>query len=334
MIWASGACGRSGFGSKLSAGKPVPDFFKDKEMDLFDYNDKKIKVFLKDGSTFEGFATHNSFEYSYCEFGIDAECLQICDYLIRDEEIERAELIESAPSIRAAEEDMAMLFSVRRSFSEHLKRWEDNELPDKYDHNCFVYSAQPTREEFEKALDYQRERGDSFIKLEGDFPLKDDFGLSPGVTLTMQLSGSTDDWILNDEVEIRKPRYKDIIEIERKHFGPVYGEDFSVRNADHLFEYLDFRGAYTGEKLVGAYYFSSSYGYTCVDGLIVDEDYRNRHIATTLLKHAVDEAAGNVVFLHADAVDTPRTMYEKLGFRVVDRRYEYLSFFPLQKGQK
>ena len=303
-------------------------------MNLFDYNDKKIKVFLKDGSTFEGFATHNSFEYSYCEFGIDAECLQICDYLIRDEEIERVELIESVPSIRAAEEDMAMLFSVRRSFSEHLKRWEDNELPDKYDHNCFVYSAQPAREEFEKALDYQRERGDSFIKLEGDFPLKDDFGLSPGVTLTMQLSGSTDDWILNDEVEIRKPRYKDIIEIERKHFGPVYGEDFSVRNADHLFEYLDFRGAYTGEKLVGAYYFSSSYGYTCVDGLIVDEDYRNRHIATTLLKHAVDEAAGNVVFLHADAVDTPRTMYEKLGFRVVDRRYEYLSFFPLQKGQK
>ena len=164
--------------------------------------------------------------------------------------------------------------------------------------------------------------------------MKDDFGLSPGVTLTMQLAGSTDDWILNDEVEIRKPRYKDIIEIERKHFGPVYGEDFSVRNADHLFEYLDFRGAYTGEKLVGAYYFSSSYGYTCVDGLIVDEDYRNRHIATTLLKHAVDEAAGNVVFLHADADDTPRTMYEKLGFRVVDRRYEYLSFFPLQKGQK
>ena len=295
-------------------------------MDLFDYNDKKIKVFLKDGSTFEGFATHNSFEYSYCEFGIDAECLQICDYLIRDEEIERAELIESVPSIRAAEEDMAMLFSVRRSFSEHLKRWDD--------HNCFEYSAQPTQEEFEKALAFQRERGDAFIKLEGDFPLENDFGLSPGVTLTMQLSGSTDDWILNDEVEIRKPRYKDIIEIERKHFGPVYGEDFSVRNADHLFEYLDFRGAYTGEKLVGAYYFSSSYGYTCVDGLIVDEDYRNRHIATTLLKHAVDEAAGNVVFLHADAVDTPRTMYEKLGFRVVDRRYEYLSFFPLQKGQK
>lgn len=57
----------------------------------------------------------------------------------------------------------------------------------------------------------------------------------------------------------------------------------------------------------------------------MDEDFRHRHIATTLLKHAVNEAAGNVVFLHADEDDTPREMYEKLGFREVDRLYEYLS---------
>ena len=294
-------------------------------MNLFDYNDKKVKVCLNDGSTFEGFAQHNPFDYCYYEFGIDSECLQICDYLIRKEEIERVEIIDSDPSIRSTEEEMAMIFSVKRSFSEHLKRWEDDELPDKYDHNCFEYSGQPAREEFERALEYQRERGDAFIKLEGDFPLTDDFGLSSGVTLTMQLFGSADDWSVNDRIEIRKPRYKDIIEIERKHFGPVYGEDFSVRNADHLYEYLDYRGAYLGDKLVGAYYFYSSNGYTCIDGLIVDEDYRHRHIATTLLKNAVTEAAGNVVFLHADLDDTPRKMYEKMGFREVDRLYEYLS---------
>ena len=167
-----------------------------------------------------------------------------------------------------------------------------------------------------------------------EIPLADDFGLSSGVRLTLQLAGTTDGWGVNDKVEIKMPRYKDLKETAQKHFGPLRGEDFAARYADHLYEYLDCRGAYLGEKLVGAYYFYTSNGYTCVDGLIVDEDYRNRHIATTLLKHAVDEAAGNVVFLHADAVDTPRTMYEKLGFRVVDRRYEYLSFFPLQKGQK
>ena len=293
-------------------------------MNLSVYNDKKIRVFLTDGSTFEGFGTYNSSEYSLCEFGIDADCLQICDYLIREDEIERVELIETEPSIRGTEEDMAMLFSVKRSFSDHLKRWEDNELPDKYDHNSFEYSAQPTQEEFEQALAFQKERGDTFIKLEGDFPLENGFGLPADVTLTMQLSGSTDGWTVNDEIEIRKPGYKDLMAIERKHFGPLYGEDFTARNADRLFEYLDFRGAYIGEKLVGSYYFYTSNGFTCVDDLIVDEDYRHRYIATTLLKYAVNEAAGNVVFLHADEDDTPREMYEKMGFRVVDRLYEYL----------
>ena len=57
----------------------------------------------------------------------------------------------------------------------------------------------------------------------------------------------------------------------------------------------------------------------------MDEDFRHRYIATTLLKHAVKEAAGNVVFLHADADDTPKEMYEKLGFKEADRLYEYLS---------
>ena len=294
-------------------------------MNLSEYNDKKIIVYLKDGSTFAGFGTHNSLEYSYGEFGIKSECLQICDYLIREDEIERVEILDAPPSICSTEEEMAMIFSVRRSFSEHLHRWEDNELPDKYDHNCFEYSAQPTREEFESALAFQKERGDKFIKLEGSLPLVNDFGLESGITLTMQLFGNADDWHVNDEIIIKEPNYKDIIAIELKHFGQMYGEDFTVRNADELFEFLDFRGAYIDGKLVGPYYFYSSNGFTCIDGLIVDEDYRNRYVATTLLKHAVNEAAGDVVFLHADEDDTPKEMYEKLGFREVDRLYEYLA---------
>ena len=294
-------------------------------LNLSNYNDKKVRVFLQDGSTFEGFSTHNSFEYSLCEFGVDSECLQICDYLIREEEIERIELIEAFPSVRSTEEELAMIFSVRRSFSEHLKRWEDNELPDQYDLNCFEYSAQPSKEEFERALDLQRERGDAFIKLVGDVPLADDFGLSSGVRLTLQLAGTTDGWGVNDKVEIKMPRYKDLKETAQKHLGPLRGEDFAARNADHLYEYLDCRGAYLGEKLAGAYYYYTSDGYTCVEGLIVDQDFRQRHIAAALLKHAVDEAAGNVVFLHADQDSITKKVLEKLGFREVGRRYEYLS---------
>ena len=75
-------------------------------LNLSDYNDKKVRVFLHDGSTFEGYSTHNSVEYSFSEFGVDSECLQICDYLIREEEIERIELIEALPSVRSTEEEL------------------------------------------------------------------------------------------------------------------------------------------------------------------------------------------------------------------------------------
>ena len=294
-------------------------------MDISYYNDKRVKVFLNDGSTFEGYATFNSLEYSYEEFGVDSACLQICDYLIREEEIDSVDIIDVVPSIRSTEEEMAMLFSVRRSFSEHLMRWEDNELPGQYDFNCFEYSAQPSREEFELALELQREREDSFIKLAGDAPLSDDFGLSSSVRLTMQLSGSADGWSVNDRIEIKKPGYKDLKKLALKHADPVRGEDFAFLSMDHFYEYLDHRGAYIGEKLAGAYYFYSSGGYTYVGGLLVDKDFRNRYIATTLLKHAVSEAAGNVVFLHADQDGTPEKIFKKLGFREVDRRYEYLK---------
>ena len=62
-----------------------------------------------------------------------------------------------------------------------------------------------------------------------------------------------------------------------------------------------------------------------MEGLIVDQDFQQRHIAAALLKHAADEAAGNVVFLHADQDSAAKKVFEKLGFREVGRRYEYLS---------
>ncbi|MBR3552424.1 MAG: GNAT family N-acetyltransferase [Clostridia bacterium] len=77
-------------------------------------------------------------------------------------------------------------------------------------------------------------------------------------------------------------------------------------------------------QLVGACYSAAAAGCTCVDGLIVDEAFRNRRVATSLLSHVTEQAKGSLVFLHADAQDTPKDLYEKLGFTVADRLYEYL----------
>ena len=95
-------------------------------MDLAGYNDKKVRVFLKDGSTFEGYASHNSFEYSYAEFGVDAECLQICEYLIRDREIGRIELMEAPPSIRSLPDarlaGIPIIAMTANAFQEDIKK--------------------------------------------------------------------------------------------------------------------------------------------------------------------------------------------------------------------
>ena len=218
---------------------------------------------------------------------------------------------------------MSRLFCVRIPFSAHLAKWEDDLLPDKYDHNCFEYSDQLTTEEFEAALQYQKEKGATFIKLEGDAPLENSFGLEQGVTATMVLTKRHAQWLVNPDIVFRKPDITALEAIEVKHYGPVYGEDFSRRNIRRLYEKLTYHGACLADKLVGAGYSFSADGMTCVDGLITDTDYRRQYVATSLLAHIRDLHPKDTLFLHADEDDTPKDMYLKMGFEIVDRLYEY-----------
>ena len=232
--------------------------------------------------------------------------------------------MDIAAGARRLEEKIAELFSVRIPFSEHLEKWEDAALPDKYDHNCFAYTAQPTEGEFRKAILYQKAKGASFLKLEGNEPLEEAFGLEAGVTLTMYLSDQESDWIINEGISLRTPELPELEELEVKHFGALYGEDFSARNVRRLYEKLDFHGAYLGERLAGACYSFSADGFTCIDGLIVDNGHRNRRIATTILDRIRKAHPDDVLILHADSGDTPKEMYAKLGFEIIDRLYEYI----------
>ena len=118
--------------------------------------------------------------------------------------------------IRKTEERLVELFAERRQFSEHLIKWEDRLLPDKYDHNYFEYSGQPTKEEFAEAVTYQKNNGDRF---------------------------------------------------------------------------------------------------------------RKRYAATSLIAQIRQSYPEAVLFLHADEDDTPKKMYEKMGFEAIDRLYEYMCLW-------
>ncbi len=229
-----------------------------------------------------------------------------------------------AADTRKLEEAMARRFSSLRPFSEHLSKWEDPLLPDKYDHNCFEYTGQPSPEEFEKALRYQKASGASFIKLEGDAPLADAFGLEAGVTETMVLYPEEVSWMTNEKLCFGTPALAELEAIELKHFGPLYGEDFSVRNVRRQYEGFEFHGGYLDGGLVASCYSFSMDGMTCIDGLIVDDGHRHRYIATSLIAHIKQLRPDDILVLHADEDDTPREMYLKMGFRTEDKLYEYL----------
>ena len=226
---------------------------------------------------------------------------------------------------RKNEECLMNLFSTRMPFSEHFVKWEDKLLPDKYDLNFFEYCGQPTKDEFEKAVQYQKELGAGFIKLEGDYPLSDCFGLEESVTITMLLKSNDVNWTTNPSLTFCTPPLKELEELEVKHFGSVYGEDFTRRNARRQYEKLTYHGAYLDGVLVGSCYSFCSDGLTCIDGLIVDEAYRKRRVGTSLIAYVKRSFPDTILFLHADEDDTPKEMYEKMGFETIDKLYEYLS---------
>ena len=224
---------------------------------------------------------------------------------------------------RVIEEKMSRLFCEKKPFSEHLSKWEDNLLPDKYDNNYFEYTGQPTKQEFEMALNYQRKLNATFIKLEGDKPLTDSFGLDEEITATMLLTNKDIKWKRNDNIVFKTPLLLQLQELEVKHYGSIYGEDFCIRNMARLYDKLEYHGAYINEVLVGAFYSYTTDGVTCIDGLLVDDNYRKQYVATSLIAHIKEKYPDTTLMLHADIDDTPKDMYLKMDFEIVDKVYEY-----------
>lgn len=228
---------------------------------------------------------------------------------------------------RKIDEKFSQLFSTHMIFSDHLVKREDNLLRDKYDHNSFVYTSQPSVAEFIKAIDYQKTREDGFIKLEGYLPLENSFGMEEEITLTMVLKNDANicSWKINPDIMLKNPDIKQLEQHYLRCYGPLYGESFIVRNLRRLYEKLTYHGAFIKNKLVGSCYTYACNPHQRQDCLYMYIRQPKKCIATTIIKQIVQNAYKkcNTVFLHADFDDTPRFMYEKMGFEEIDRCYEY-----------
>ena len=270
----------------------------------------------------------------------------VVDYELTKEHFVDFALMDEISRIRKAERSFKMLFSQKCAFSEHLEKWQDDDLYDMYDHNQFVpLLDDPTDKELEQAIAYQRQLGRGFLKLDTreklDEALTERFSLEECCTETMLLRNkqkNIEAWKCNPDVIIHDSASSDVLadllQIDIETFASDYGEDFirrrDVRYVKKAMETPGFHYyvAYLDGKVAGSCYACAIDGYVVMDALVVREAFRKRYVATTLMKHIASQFKEEM-FLHADADDTPKEMYRKMGFETVDELYEYLKMWDL-----
>ena len=270
----------------------------------------------------------------------------VVDYELTKEHFVDFALMDEISRIRKAERSFKMLFSQKRVFSEHLEKWQDDDLYDMYDHNQFVpLLDDPTDKELEQAIAYQRQLGRGFLKLDTreklDESLTERFSLEECCTETMLLRNkqkNIEAWKCNPDVIIHDSASSDVLadllQIDIETFASDYGEDFiRRRDARYVKKAMETQGfhyyvAYLDGKVAGSCYACAIDGYVVMDALVVREAFRKRYVATTLMKHIASQFKEEM-FLHADADDTPKEMYRKMGFETVDELYEYLKMWEL-----
>ena len=270
----------------------------------------------------------------------------VVDYELTKEHFVDFALMDEISRIRKAERSFKMLFSQKCAFSEHLEKWQDDDLYDMYDHNQFVpLLDDPTDKELEQAIAYQHQLGRSFLKLDTreklDEALTERFSLEECCTETMLLQNkqkNIEAWKCNPDVIIHDSASSDVLadllQIDIETFASDYGEDFiRRRDARYVKKAMETPGfhyyvAYLDRKPAGSCYACAIDGYVVMDALVVREAFRKRYVATTLMKHIASQFKEEM-FLHADADDTPKEMYRKMGFETVDELYEYLKMWEL-----
>lgn len=268
----------------------------------------------------------------------------VIDYELTTEHFVDFALLDEISRIRKAEQSFKQLFSQKRAFSEHMEKWQDDDLYDMYDHNQFVpLLDDPTGKELEQAIAYQRQLGRGFLKLDTreklDEALIKCFSLEECCTETMLLRNKKENmarWKSNPDVIIYDSAsgdvLADLLKIDIETFASDYGEDFiRRRDARYVKKAMETQGfhyyvAYLDGKPAGSCYACAIDGYVVMDALVVREAFRKRYVATTLMKHIASQFKEEM-FLHADADDTPKEMYRKMGFETVDELYEYLKMW-------
>lgn len=227
------------------------------------------------------------------------------------------------------------IFGARQQpFNEHLTRWHSDARPWQENNNFFYAPGAISAADISAALNFQKSRGLNYLMLRTAAPLSRElaaeFELAEEVTLLMAMpddkSGS---WKKNPDVEIRDIQTHDIRDdiLDVSDVSEPYREQ-ALRNMEAVLEVAKAHPEYhwlcgyaDGQKAANLYFLCHN-GCIELDDLWVEEGFRHRYIATTMMKHVAQNFEGTI-YLHAMADRTPREMYTKMGFEVLETIYDY-----------
>ena len=224
--------------------------------------------------------------------------------------------------------------AVRKTFNAHLDRWYSDLRPDQANNNFFIPTAELTAEDIHAAVEEEKKRGLNGLMLRMDTPLSRQllaqFPFEEEQLHVMALKKNTcGHWKKNDALEIRDLQTSDISADLLDVSGvPEEYQDLARRNMELVLEtaethpeYHWYCGYLDGVHVANVYALSHG-GFVEVDDLWVVEKYRNQYIGTTMMKHIAETLPG-VKYLHADASQTPKDMYDRMGFSTVETVFDY-----------
>ncbi len=227
------------------------------------------------------------------------------------------------------------LFGAKRiEIGENISCWYSDLRPDQVNNNFFEMAGDVRPEEIARAIELQKKRNLSYIMIRTNCPLckqcKELYQFQEDITYVMaMLTDKSYAWKTNSSVEIRDIQHFDLSsDLMDVSSVPEEYRDMVRRNMQMVLEVAkqhpeyQWLCAYQDGARAGEVYALSYKGFTEIDDLWVKEECRNQYIATTLLKYIADHTEG-ILYLHADAGETPKDMYAKMGFKVIETIYEY-----------
>lgn len=229
------------------------------------------------------------------------------------------------------------MFAAPQLVTERLLRWIDEKNPRHYNKNHFFALGELTASDIHAAIQFQKQNGLHGFLLKSRNPLAEEiiatFGLREEKQLIMALiDDQSSGWKNNSKVQILDCQTADIAEdlielclsmsndaAEQRWIRRAMEEALEVAEENANYHWLL---AMQDGKAFGFSYVFEACGCIQMEDLWVDPQVRRRSVGSTMMKYIADHFSGTF-FLHAEAAESVKMMYDNMGFIAVDEVYEY-----------